>query len=252
MESLGEIMERQKGQQLPAQNGLKPVLEDPSAEYKCELCHDAEWVYSPSTQEAVRCECVKEKDKFERNKRYLKLCRLPANSEHMTFEGFEVVEGTRDAYDAALQLASDSGEVKWLTLMGEVDRGKTHLAIAICRQWLANQKPARYANVPLLLDELRVSYSPKAVMDYDAELHFFLNVPLLVLDDLGTEYPTPWAQEKLDLIIDYRYINGLSLVVTANVPLDEISPRIASRLQRYRGGRVVVLEGIEYRLRRAD
>ncbi|KKK94749.1 hypothetical protein LCGC14_2679700, partial [marine sediment metagenome] len=49
-------------------------------------------------------------------------------------------------------------------------------------------------------------------------------------------------------IIDYRDINGLPLVVTMNVSMGMLSPRVASRLQRHINGRVVVLEAKEYRL----
>ena len=134
-----------------------------------------------------------------------------------------------------------------------MDRGKTHLAIAICRHWLARGKVARYIYVPLLLEELRRGYNPRKEDDsYDRKLDFLLNVPLLVLDDLGVEYDTPWAQEKLNIIVDYRCVNGLSLVATTNKRMtaikkeDALAPRIASRLQRY--GQVVVLTAGEYRL----
>jgi len=47
----------------------------------------------------------------------------------------------------------------FLTLMGSSDNGKTHLLIAICRSWLEQGKLARYAFVPLLLDELRAGFA---------------------------------------------------------------------------------------------
>ena len=53
---------------------------------------------------------------------------------------------------------------------------------------------------------------------------------LLVLDDFGTQNATGWAQEKLFQIVNYRYINKLSTVVTTNLALDEIEARIRSRL----------------------
>jgi hypothetical protein len=71
---------------------------------------------------------------------------------------------------------------------------------------------------------------------------------LLILDDLGTEKLTDWAAEKLDTLIDHRYIKGLPLVVTTNVPAAQLSPRIASRLQDRRLGRVVTLSGPDYRI----
>ena len=43
-------------------------------------------------------------------------------------------------------------------------------------------------------------------------------MPLLIMDDFGTQNATAWAQEKLFQILNYRYINRLPLVVTTNLP----------------------------------
>lgn len=232
--------------------------------FTCATCHDAGFVYpmrdgKPDYTRVVPCpspEC-REKADADRRQRYLKMCQLPDGSETKTIESFRVSPGVKEAYDAAVSLANDDGTVKWLTLTGRVDHGKTHLLIAICRRWLERGMAARYAFVPLLLDELRAGFELKGEHSYKAQFDFFCKVPLLALDDLGTESTTPWVQEKLDTIIDYRYVNNLPLIVTTNRPLSSddprvpvVSERIASRLKRFRPGRVVVLGGPEYRLRR--
>lgn len=51
------------------------------------------------------------------------------------------------------------------------------------------------------------------------------------MDDFGTENATPWAQEKLFQILNYRYVNELPLLVTTNLALDQMEGRIKSRLQ---------------------
>jgi DNA replication protein DnaC len=51
-----------------------------------------------------------------------------------------------------------------------------------------------------------------------------------VIDDFGTQNATPWAQEKLFQILNYRYINRLPLVLTTNIALADIEGRIRSRL----------------------
>jgi len=185
-------------------------------------------------------------DEQERRDRFLRLCRLPLGTEDRTFESFKARPGLQDALQAALEVAE--GRLKWLTLIGGVDSGKTHLAIAITRTWLKGGRPARFAVVPALLDELRRGYHPQADMSYDQEYHFFSNVDLLVLDDLGMESNTPWAQEKLDMLVNYRYENALPLVVTTQLSLSQISDRIASRLQRAEFGKVVNIKAVEYRL----
>ena len=54
--------------------------------------------------------------------------------------------------------------------------------------------------------------------------------PLLILDDLGTQTATPWAREKLYQIFNYRYNAELPTVITTALRLDEIDPRIRSRM----------------------
>ncbi len=166
-------------------------------------------------------------------------CKLPANTERYTFDNFKTY-GNRSLETAlryAKELANEEEGVKWVTLFSEVDRGKTHLAIATCRRWLERGKAARYAFVPLLLEELRNGYELEGEQSHRVTLDFFCNVGLLVLDDLAVEHATSWSREQLQTIIHYRGINGFPLMVTTNRPIDnlgEIDPqdRISSRLVR--------------------
>ena len=192
-----------------------------------------------------------ERDKIDKWNRMLKFCDLPKNSEHLTLDSFVVRTGTEEAYRWAVSLAADKEEIKWLILLGHVDQGKTHLAIGIARRWLERGIPAKYKFVPILLDDLRQGYQPEARISYDDEFNILKSVPLLVIDDLGAESKTIWAQEKLDTIVDYRYANALPLVVTSQLSVKQLferSERIASRLLRFRLGKVIVMSAGEYRL----
>jgi DNA replication protein DnaC len=90
--------------------------------------------------------------------------------------------------------------------------------------------PALFLTVPDLLDTLRFAYD-SVDTTFEERFDQIRNAGLLVLDDFGTQNATGWAQEKLFQIINYRYINKLPLVITTNLALDEIEPRIRSRLQ---------------------
>jgi len=173
----------------------------------------------------------------------LQMCELPEATEHMTFEKWKPRAELAEVYDAALALAEGRSQ-GGLTFMSDTNRGKTHLLIAVCRHWLALGVPARYAYVPLLLEELRRGFGQEGANSYEKRFDFFKNVPLLALDDLGTEHSTPWVQEKLDTIIDYRLMHGLPLVVTTNLTMDEMAFRIRSRLQR--GGKIIYIDAPEY------
>lgn len=55
-------------------------------------------------------------------------------------------------------------------------------------------------------------------------------VPVLILDDLGAERCTTWAEEQLFLLLDYRYRLESATVVITNSELADLSSRIYSRL----------------------
>ena len=243
------------------QNASKPASGSLSTKTSdCDACQDARYVHpllengKPDYTRVVPCKCREEALAEHKRQHLLRLCQLPEGTENLTFETFDgYSESLGRAKDMAFKLAR--GRVKyigWLTLVSGTDRGKTHLAIAICRKWLERGEPARYAYVPLLMDELRQGFSRAAPESYEEQFEFFCNVPLLVLDDLGVEKSSGWVQEKLDTIVHYRSIRGLPLVVTTNLPMDQLQVRIASRLQRYRPGMVIVIDAPEYRIKRKD
>ncbi len=156
---------------------------------------------------------------------------------HMTFETF-IPEGNalnpdqrrnlRLAYEYALNYARTPQG--WLMLRGGYGCGKTHLAAAIANYRLNLSHPTLFVVVPDLLDHLRASYAPSSEVRYDQRFEEIRNHPLLILDDLGTQSHTPWADEKLFQIFNYRYTARLPTVLTTNCELEEIDIRIRSRL----------------------
>jgi DNA replication protein DnaC len=117
----------------------------------------------------------------------------------------------------------------WLLLQGGYGCGKSHLAAAIANFAVGMGVPTLFITVPDLLDTLRFSYQdPEST--FEERFDEIRRAALLILDDFGTQNATPWAQEKLFQIINYRYVNRLSTVVTTNLAMDEIEERIRSRL----------------------
>lgn len=117
----------------------------------------------------------------------------------------------------------------WLLLQGGYGVGKTHLAAAIANQAAANGVPTLFLTVPDLLDELRSSYSD-GDFNFTERFEQVRTAPLIVLDDFGTQNATEWAREKLFQILNHRYINRLPVVLTTNLALEEIDPRLRSRI----------------------
>jgi len=154
-----------------------------------------------------------------------------------TFESFDLRErelssderaSLREAYDKARAFAEDPQD--WLLFTGTYGCGKTHLAAAIANHRVAEGFPALFVVVPDLLDHLRATFSPKSAISFDKRFEEVRRTALLILDDLGTESATPWAREKLYQIFDYRYNARLPTVITTANKVDEIDPRLATRM----------------------
>jgi DNA replication protein DnaC len=160
---------------------------------------------------------------------------------HLTFANFNAsgnpkaefvspqeAAGLREALEASEQFARTlSG---WMLIEGSYGCGKTHLAAGIANECVHRGVPTLFITVPDLLDSLRFAYNDPETT-FEARFDDIRSADLLVMDDFGTQNATPWAQEKLFQIINYRYINKLPTVITTNLILDEIESRIRSRLQ---------------------
>jgi DNA replication protein DnaC len=190
----------------------------------------------PDFNRLAPCRCTEARQAVVRLSEMREISKLGA-LKRMTFDSFlpegvgvpqSVRASLRKAYDMSYRFARDP--VGWLVLLGGYGVGKTHLAAAIASHNLDLGKPAMFVVVPDLLDYLRASFSPNSEIGLDERLDAIRETPLLILDDLGAHHSTPWAQEKLYQIINHRYNARLATVVTTNQRLEEIDPRISSRL----------------------
>jgi DNA replication protein DnaC len=173
---------------------------------------------------------------------------------NMTFDNFdhkrlelpaEQRQNLHQAYNLAVEFArSPEG---WLMFQGVNGCGKTHLAAAIANYRLAQRKPVLFVVVPDLLDHLRSTFSPDSKISYDEFSEKLKETPLLILDDFGEQSTTPWAQEKLYQLINYRYNARLPMVVTTCLSLDEIETRISSRMVDPRISLVFNITAPDYR-----
>lgn len=190
----------------------------------------------PDFGRAVPCRCKEEEIRRRRLARLRTASNLDA-LQHMTFETFrpegiglseERRRNLYSAYEAARRFAEQPEG--WLLLMGGYGCGKTHLAAAIANERLARGDTVLFIAVPDLLDYLRATFSPTSDVGYDEQFEAIRQAPLLILDDLGAQASTPWAQEKLYQLFNYRYNARLPTVITTNQRLDEIEIRVRSRL----------------------
>lgn len=190
----------------------------------------------PDFGRAIPCRC-KAAEIEERRRARLRALSNMSVLEHMTFDSF-IPEGIglpedrrrnlRDAYETARRYAERPEG--WLLFLGGYGCGKTHLAAAIANERLACGDAVLFIAVPDLLDYLRATFSPTSSVAYDERFEVIRQAPLLILDDLGAHASTPWAQEKLYQIFNYRYNTRLPTVITSNQRLEDIEIRVRSRL----------------------
>lgn len=182
------------------------------------------------------CTCRQSQVSRQIRQRLFALSNLDELS-HLSFENFQQrgLIGLSPRQADSLELAHNHARQYaqslkgWLLLQGGYGCGKTHLAAAIANFAVGLGVPTLFITVPDLLDTLRFAYDdPEAT--FEGRFDEIRQAPLLVMDDFGTQNATNWAQEKLFQILNYRYINRLPLVITTNLPLDDIEPRIRSRL----------------------
>ncbi len=151
----------------------------------------------------------------------------------------------RRAYERARSFAHNPEG--WLVLRGGYGSGKTHLAAAIANSAVEQGLPVLFVTVPDLLDHLRAAFAPLAGQTYDERFEEVRSAPLLILDDLGTEHSTPWALEKLFQLLNYRYMAQRPTVITTNQELEDLDPRLRSRLADMELVQIVTILAPDYR-----
>lgn len=228
-----------------------PPLEDDQALRRdaCEVCGGRGWftpnvpVGHPEFGEVVTCECQQERVSEERSARLLHYSNL-GHLSRFTFETLDPQGLAKDqesrvlfqqAFDAAVDYARDPRG--WFVITGPNGSGKTHLAAAIADRCIKEGPIVFFVHVPDLLDHLRASFGPTSDVSYSDLFDQVRSTPLLVLDGLGSQSATPWAEEKLQQLFNHRQNAQLPTIVTTAAELDELDPYVVSRIMSE--GRIV-------------
>lgn len=214
---------------------------------RCPACKGAGWLRRdlpyghPDFGRPEKCTCRQALDRARRKQEIMSLSSL-GEVRDKTIRKFNVrVPGVQQAAKAARDFAAaPSG---WLVLLGPVGCGKTHLAAAIANACFDQlDMVVLFVTAADLLDHLRATFEPSSVITYDEQFQRMRDAELLVLDDLGAQYSTDWAREKLFQLVNYRYNMAGSIdertgrsrgitVVTSNLfELHGVEERIRSRL----------------------
>ena len=147
---------------------------------------------------------------------------------------------------------------KSVFIHGKRGNGKTHMAVALQKEWIWGQMSDRrqwgfmdsyFVSVSDLMIKLRSGFNNKGVEQEGEMIQRLCNAPLLILDDIGTMPGTDYAFQVLYVIINERYNWERATILTSNDSLsvlnDQFSEAIASRL--YEMCDIIELDGKDYR-----
>jgi DNA replication protein DnaC len=122
----------------------------------------------------------------------------------------------------------DSGRGLWF--FGSVGTGKTTLAMLVSRHALEAGRSVAIYSLPRLLAEIRTTFDDDGRgTSYVDLLDRLTAVDLLHIDDVGAEKTSAWVLEQLYAIVNARYEDERSVIITTNLERDDLAEQINER-----------------------
>lgn len=200
------------------------------------VCDGSGWIIGDD-DEARPCECRKRKVRRARVRgmqsaiperyRGVSFDRPPISNMAADQQTAAVVREIRDYCD---NIDGELAEGNGIWLHGSAGTGKTSLAMLVSKTALEAGHTVAIYSMPRLLARIRRTYDTDS--SEEGYLSFFdrlTSVDLLHIDDLGAEKRTDWVLEQLYAIVDRRYEDQRSIVVTTNMETDELKEQIGER-----------------------
>jgi len=151
-----------------------------------------------------------------------------------------------------------------LLFIGPIGTGKTHLAVGIIQELMRGKGVhCLFCDYRELLKEIQNSYNPSVQATELGILRPVFDAEVLVLDELGAVKPTEWVWDTVSHILNTRYNNKRTTIITTNFSDqaagqtsgpraareetlgDRIGERMRSRLHEM--CKVVEMNGIDFR-----
>jgi DNA replication protein DnaC len=211
---------------------------EPFREVPCSLgvCDGSGWILGPEDV-ARECECRAQRLKRGRVRGVASV--IPPRYRGVSFDRPPVSDMARDLQTKAalgevrgfvddLEARLEAGRGLWL--FGDTGTGKTTLAMLVSKMALEAGHSVAIYSLPKLLAHIRRTYDSEPGGDsYLAFFERLTSVDLLHIDDLGAEKRSDWVLEQLYALINERYEAQRSVLVTTNLPHEELEEQIGSR-----------------------
>ena len=199
------------------------------------VCDGSGFVYDEETNTAFPCRCRPQI--VARAKARSLSAVIPRLYRDVAFERPPVTDIEPGVVTAVKRFADsiderlDAGRGLWF--MGPVGTGKTTLAMLVSKAAISAGRSVAIYSLPRLLNEIRETHRfERSHVDL---LDRLAAVDLLHVDDVGAERTTDWVLEELYSIINARYQDGRSIIITTNILdraalCEQITERTVSRL----------------------
>jgi DNA replication protein DnaC len=195
-------------------------------------CDGTGFVVDEELRVAIPCECRPQQ--ITRGKARALQSTIPKRYRGVGFERAPVTNMpepvVRPVRQFTRHLDQMLGEGRGLWFFGGPGTGKTTLAMIVSRAALDAGRSVAIYSLPRLLAEIRSTFEDDGDEGYVPFLDKLAAVDLLHLDDLGAEKTSPWVLEQLYAIVNARYEEERSMVITTNlVQPEELAEQIGAR-----------------------
>jgi DNA replication protein DnaC len=188
----------------------------------CAKCEGTGWktVSAGGDRRVAPCDCRLK----DRTQTLLVGARIPKRYEHCELSSFTTdfpgAHGSLGlAHLAATRFAIeyDPREGMGLLLIGKIGTGKTHLAVGILKELILQRGvPCLFCDYRELLKEIQNSYNSSVQTTELQVLRPVFETDVLVLDELGAVKPSEWVWDTVSLILNTRYNNNRTTIITTN------------------------------------